>query len=280
MRGFRQPCCHCSFPSASDPEVDVHPIINIALRAAREASALIVQAYARPDRVRVFEKGENDFVTDIDRQVEEILVQGLRKSYPEHSFLCEEAGRIEGKDPDTVWIIDPIDGTRNFIAGVPHCAISMACIQRGKLQHAVVVDPVKNEEFTATKGSGAQLNGTRIRVGKRTRLEGGVVGLGCAGAQQYEDMLALQRKLAGVAGGLRISGSTALDLAWAAAGRLDAGWSSGVSSWDTAAGLLLVQEAGGLVSDAKGNPDCMNSSEIVYGSAKCFKALLQLASAR
>ena len=258
----------------------MHPIINIALRAAREASALIVQAYARPDRIRVFEKGDNDFVTDVDRQVEDVLIQGLRKAYPDHSFLAEEGGSIEGKDKDTVWIIDPIDGTRNFVMGIPHCAISMACVQRGKLQHALIVDPVKNEEFSASKGSGAQLNGTRIRVGTRARLEGGVISLGCAGLRNYDGMLDLQKKLGSVAGGLRMSGSTALDLAWAAAGRLDAGWTSGVSPWDSAAGILLVQEAGGLVSDIKGNPDCLHSSDLVFGNPKCFKSLLQLASGR
>lgn len=256
----------------------MHPIVNIALRAAREASTLIVQAYARPDRMKVYEKGTNDFVTDIDRLVEETLINGLRKSYPEHSFLGEEGGMQEGKDKDTVWIIDPIDGTRNFVMGIPHCAISMACVQRGKLQHAIVVDPVKNEEFTATKGSGAQLNGNRMRVGSRTRLDGGVVSLSCAGLRNYERMLDLQQRLKGVAGGIRCMGSTALDLAYIAAGRLDAGWTSGVSSWDSAAGILLVQEAGGLVSDTKGNPDCLQADELVFGNAKCFKALLQLAS--
>jgi myo-inositol-1(or 4)-monophosphatase len=268
-----------SFPFISLSEVSsVHPIVNIALRAAREASALIVQAYARPDRMKVFEKGPNDFVTDVDQLVEEVLISHLRKAYPDHSFMAEESGVQEGKDKDTVWIIDPIDGTRNFVMGIPHCAISMACMQRGKLQHAVVVDPVKNEEFTASKGSGAQLNGNRMRIGTRAKLEGGVVGLSCAGLRNYERMLDLQAKLRGVAGGIRCMGSTALDLAWTAAGRLDAGWTSGVSPWDSAAGMLLVQEAGGFVSDLKGNPECLHSDELVYGNPKCFKALLQLAS--
>jgi myo-inositol-1(or 4)-monophosphatase len=256
----------------------VHPIVNIALRAAREASALINQAYARPDRVRIFEKGSNDFVTDVDQAVEALLIANLRKAYPDHSFMGEESGLQEGKDKDTVWIIDPIDGTRNFVMGIPHCAISMACVQRGKIQHAIIVDPVKNEEFTATKGSGAQLNGNRMRVGTRNKLEGGMIGLSSAGLRNYEQMMELQHKLKGVAGGIRCMGSTALDLAWAAAGRLDAGWTSGVSAWDTAAGILLVQEAGGLISDLKGNPDCLQASELVYGNPKCFKALLQLTS--
>ena len=256
----------------------MHPIINIALRAAREAATLIAQAHARPDRVKVFEKGPNDFVTDIDRQVEELLIHHLRKAYPDHSFKGEELGLQEGKDKDTVWLIDPIDGTRNFIMGFPHFCISMACVQRGKIQHAVILDPIKNEEFTASKGGGAQLNGNRLRIGTRTKLEGGIISLSCAGLKNYELLLALQNRLKGVAGSLRFTGSTALDLAYVAAGRLDAGWTSGVSPWDSAAGLLLVQEAGGLASDDAGNPDCLDSKTLVFGNPKCFKALLKLAS--
>lgn len=256
----------------------MHPIINIALRAAREAATLMVQAHARPDRVKVFEKGPNDFVTDIDRQVEDTLIHHLRKAYPDHSFLGEENGLQEGADKDTVWIIDPIDGTRNFVLGFPHFCISMACVQRGKLQHALIVDPIKSEEFTASKGSGAQLNGNRIRVGKRSKLEGGAISLSCAGLRNYEAMLALQHKLGEVAGALRFTGSTALDLAYVAAGRLDAGWTSGVKSWDSAAGILLVQESGGLISDTAGNPDCLESDTLVFGNPKCFKSLLRLAA--
>jgi myo-inositol-1(or 4)-monophosphatase len=278
MRGFATMPSHFSFHPYPLPEVSVHPIVNIALRAAREASALIVQAHARLDRVKIFEKGPNDFVTDVDRSVEETLLHHLRKAYPDHSFLCEESGSIEGKDKDTVWIIDPIDGTRNFMMGIPHFAISMACVQRNKLQHAVIVDPVKNEEFTASKGSGAQLNGNRLRVGTRPKLEGGVLSLSCARLHNYERMLELQHKLMDVAGGLRVTGSTALDLAYVAAGRLDAGWTSGINPWDSAAGILLVQEAGGFVSDTRGNPDCLHADELVFGNPKSFKALLKLAS--
>jgi myo-inositol-1(or 4)-monophosphatase len=240
----------------------MHPIINIALRAAREAATLMVQAHARPDRIKVFEKGPNDFVTDIDRQVEELLIHHLRKAYPDHSFHGEELGLQEG----------------NFIMGFPHFCISMACVQRGKVQHALIIDPIKNEEFTASKGSGAQLNGNRIRIGTRARLEGGVISLSCAGLKNYELLLTLQNRLKGIAGSLRFTGSTALDLAYVAAGRLDAGWTSGVSPWDSAAGLLLVQEAGGLASDATGNPDCLDSETLIFGNPKCFKTLLKLAS--
>ena len=257
----------------------MHPIINIALRAAREAGNLLVQAQARPDRVRITEKGPNDFVTDVDRAVEATLVELLRKSYSEHSFLCEESGKQEGSDKDSIWIIDPVDGTRNFIMGIPHYCISMALMQRGKLQHALIYDPIKNEEFTASKGGGAQFNGNRMRVGSRSKLEGGVIGLS-ARLPEFETMLRLQQNLQGIHGSLRVSGSTALDMAYVAAGRLDAGWTAGVSPWDCAAGMLLIQEAGGFVSDLQGNPDCLNSKTLVYGNPKCFKALLKLASTR
>lgn len=257
----------------------MHPIVNIALRAAREAAALVVQAHARPDRVKVFEKGPNDLVTDVDQMVEQSLINSLRKSYPDHSFLCEESGHLEGKDKDTLWIIDPIDGTRNFILGFPHFCIAMACVQRGKLQHAVIVDPVKGDEFSASKGGGAQINGNRMRIGTRAKLDGGTISLSCAGLRQYHQMMALQTRLFDIAGALRFTGSTALDMAYVAAGRLDAGWTSGVKPWDSAAGILLIQEAGGLVSDLSGNPDCLQSDTLVYGNAKCFKSLLKLASA-
>jgi myo-inositol-1(or 4)-monophosphatase len=258
----------------------VHPIVNIALRVAREAASVIAQAHVRPDRVKVATKGKNDYVTDIDKTVEDLLISGLRKTYPDHSFLAEEGGSQEGADKETLWIIDPIDGTRNFVMGIPHFCISMACLQRGKLQHAVIVDPILNEEFTASKGSGAQLNGNRIRVRARTSLEGATISLSCAGLRQYEAMQELQQRLKGVAGGLRFTGSTALDLAYVAAGRLDAGWTAGVSPWDSAAGMLLVQEAGGLISNTQGDPDCLYSDSLVFGSPKCFKTLLQLASGK
>lgn len=259
----------------------MHPIVNIALRAAREASALLVQAHARPDRVKVFEKSPNDLVTDVDRVVEETLINSLRKAYPAHSFLAEETGLTEGADKDTVWIIDPIDGTRNFVMGLPHFCISMACVQRGKLQHAVIVDPIKGDEFSASKGGGAQLNGNRLRIGNRAKLEGGTVSLSCASSiPHHEQLFALQLKLLGIAGATRQTGSTALDMAYVAAGRLDAGWTHGVKSWDTAAGILLIQEAGGLVSDMNGNPDCLDAETLVYGNPKCFKALLKLASGK
>lgn len=254
----------------------MHPIVNIALRAAREASDIIVQATDRLDRVQVFEKGINDYVTNVDQEVEALLISTIQNSHPEHSFLGEESGLIEGEDKETTWIIDPIDGTRNFMRGYPHFCISMACIKNNKLEHAVILDPIRQDEFTATRGDGARLNDTRIRVGNKNKLKDAVLSLSYGGDKHYELALTLQKKIKDNIGGLRFTGSAALDLAYVASGRLDAGWMSGIKQWDVAAGILLVQEAGGLISDHQGNPDCLDSNQLVFANPKCFKPLLKV----
>jgi len=254
----------------------MHAITNIGLRAAREASEQILQAWERPDKIKISEKARNDYVTDVDNFVESLLIEHIRKVYPAHSFHCEESGYQEGEDKDSLWVIDPIDGTRNFIQGIPHFCISMAFIQKGKLEHAIIVDPIKNDEFTATRGSGARLNGHRIRVSKRHDLEGSIVSLSSAGLKEYEKLLEVQQNLKGIIGALRMDGSAALDLAYCAAGRTDAGWMSGMNQWDVAAGILLVQEAGGLISDMSGNPDCLESGALVFSNSKCFRNWLKL----
>jgi len=256
----------------------MHAIINIALKAARAASEEIVQAFIRPDRIKVYEKGANDFVTDVDKSVEQTLIYHIRNAYPAHSFHCEESGYQAGEDPNTVWFIDPIDGTRNFMLGFPHFCISLACVKNQVLEHALIVDPIRNEEFTATRGGGAQMNGQRLRVGTRRSIEGGTVSLSCAGLKHYEALLRIQKKMQGKIGAIRMTGSAALDLAYLAAGRTDAGWMSGMNRWDVAAGILLIREAGGLVSDLKGNPDCFGSDNLVFSNSKCFKSWLQLVS--
>jgi myo-inositol-1(or 4)-monophosphatase len=254
----------------------MHPTVNIALRAAREASDIIVQAFDRLDRVKVFEKGLNDYVTNIDQEVEELLKAAIQKAYPEHSFLGEESGLIEGEDKDTVWIVDPIDGTRNFMRGFPHFCISMACVKNNKVQHAVILDPIRQDEFTATRGEGSRLNDSRIRVGIKDKLEEAVISMSYARAEHYDLARELQTKLKNKIAGLRFTGSAALDLAYVASGRLDAGWMSGIMQWDIAAGILLIQEAGGLISDHQGNPDCLKSNKLVFANPKCFKPLLKI----
>jgi myo-inositol-1(or 4)-monophosphatase len=254
----------------------MHPIVNIALRAAREASDIIVQASDRLDRIQVFDKGDNDYVTNVDQEVETLLISSIQKAYPEHSFLGEESGLIEGEDKSTIWYIDPIDGTRNFMRGFPHFCISMACVKNNKLEHAVILDPIRQDEFTATKGEGSRLNDTRIRVGKKTKLQEVALSMSFAGGDHYELALALQKKIKDNIGGIRVTGSAALDLAYVASGRLDAGWVSGLKQWDVAAGILLIQEAGGLISDHQGNPDCLQSNQLVFANPKCFKPLLKV----
>ncbi len=254
----------------------MHAIVNIALRAAREASDIIVQASDRLDRVKVFEKGINDYVTNIDHEVEEILIASIQKAYPKHSFLGEESGLIKGEDKSTIWYIDPIDGTRNFMRGLPHFCISIACVKNNKIEHAVILDPIRQDEFTVTKGEGSRLNGSRIRVGNKTSLQDAVLSMSYASGEHYDAALSLQKKLKSNIAGLRFTGSAALDLAYVASARLDAGWMSGIKQWDVAAGILLVQEAGGLISDHQGNPDCLESNQLIFANVKCFKSLLKV----
>lgn len=256
----------------------MHAMLNIALRAAHEAASQIIQGSQRLDRIQVFKKGSNDYVTNIDRAVEQTLIHHISQAYPQHSFICEESGLVEGDDKDTVWIIDPIDGTRNFVLGFPHFCISIACVQKNRLQYSLILDPIRGDEFTASRGGGAQLNGSRIRTGNKTTLETATISLSCAGVRNYPTFLKIQEKLVGKIGGLRVTGSAALDLAYVASGRLDAGWMAGMQQWDVAAGILLIQEAGGLISDTTGNPDCLESNDLVFGNAKCFKQLLKIVS--
>jgi myo-inositol-1(or 4)-monophosphatase len=258
----------------------MQPMNTIALRAARKAGELIVRASDQLDRVDVEAKSANDFVTEVDRAAEKEIIYHLSKAYPEHGFLAEESGASGNPDAEYRWIIDPLDGTTNFIRGIPHFAVSIACEYRGKIEHAVIVDPVRQEEFVASRGRGAQLNGRRIRVSKLPGLEGALLGTGIPFKSRQSEHLekysqSLQ-SLAGQCAGIRRAGAASLDLAYVAAGRLDAFWEIGLAPWDIAAGELLVREAGGLVSDFKGDSHYMESGNIVCGNPKCFKAVLQV----
>jgi len=257
----------------------MEPTITIALRAARKAGDTIVRAGDRLERIEVQRKGANDFVSEVDRAAERDIIFQLSKAYPGHAFLGEESGLTGNPDSDYLWIIDPLDGTTNFLRGIPHYCVSIACSFRGRVEHAVVLDPVRREEFVASRGRGAQLNGTRIRVSKQASLEGALLGTGIPFRSRNQDRLSAYcdslETLAGQTAGIRRAGAAALDLAYVAAGRLDAFWEVGLSRWDIAAGVLLVQEAGGLVSDMDGGDAYMDSGDIVCGSPKCFKAVLQ-----
>ena len=258
----------------------MEPMCNIALRAARKAGDLIARATDDLDRIEVESKGANDFVSDVDRSAEREIIYHLNKAYPDHAFLAEESGASGNEESEYRWIIDPLDGTTNFIRGIPHFAVSIACEYRGKIEHAVVLDPIRREEFVASRGRGAQLNGHRIRVSKLPSLEGALLGTGIPFRErQTEHMAEYIRSLETLAansGGIRRAGAAALDLAYVAAGRLDAFWEIGLAPWDIAAGALLVREAGGLVADFNGGEDFLESGNVVCGNPKCFKAVLQV----
>ncbi len=258
----------------------MEPMLNIALRAARKAAEKIERALERVSVIDIEEKGRNDFVTEIDKASEKEIIYHLRKAYPDHTIIGEESGFLKGDNPDYEWIIDPLDGTTNFIHGVPHFSISIACKFKGQLLHGVVLDPVKREEFTASKGKGATLNDRRIRVTDRRGLNGALIGTGIPfSGFALENMTPYLRALEEIAGqtaGIRRQGSAALDLAYVAAGRYDGFWEMNLKEWDIAAGILLVQEAGGLVSDFRGGNDHLSSGHIVCASPKVFKPLLQV----
>jgi len=258
----------------------MQPMLNMALRAARAAGEIIAQSADRVDLVDVEAKGLNDYVTKVDRTAERAILEALQKPYPDHGFLGEESGRREGRGEgaDWVWIIDPLDGTTNFIHGFPQFAVSIAVQHKGVTEHAVVLDPVKREEFTASRGRGAAMNGRRLRVTSRKTLEGGLIGTGFPFRPDQmghiDNYLGMFKDVAKQTAGLRRAGSAALDLAYVAAGRLDGFFEFGLSPWDIAAGDLIIREAGGLVSDFAGGHNYLDSGNVVAGNPKLLKALL------
>ena len=258
----------------------LEPMLNIAVRAARKAGEILVHSLERIDLIEIEEKTRNDFVTEVDRAAEKEIIYQLRRAYPDHSIRGEETGLSEGENPDYEWIIDPLDGTTNFIHGIPHFAISIACLHKGKLAHGVVYDPVKREEFTASAGRGAMLNGKRLRVASRRTFDGALIGTGIPfsglALENMQPYLACLQEIASQTAGIRRPGSAALDLAYVAAGRFDGFWEMNLQPWDIAAGILLVKEAGGLVSDFKGGNDSMTNGNVVCANPKLFKPLLQV----
>ena len=256
----------------------MEPMVTIALRAARKAGDLIVRASDELDRVGHQAKGVADYVTEVDIAAEQEILYQLGKAYPEHAFLAEESGQIGNAKSDNLWVIDPLDGTSNFMRGIPHYCVSIACIVDGRLAHAVVFDPVRQEEFTASRGRGAQLNGHRLRVSNRTDLRECLLGTGIPflgheqqRLPQYTQTLA---ELAAQCMGIRRAGAAALDLAYVAAGRFDGFWETGLERWDIAAGALIIKEAGGLISDLSGSERYLDNGQVVCGNPKIFKQLL------
>lgn len=252
----------------------MQPILNIAVKAARRAGDLIVKSLSRLDSLDVASKGRNDFVSEIDRAAEQDIIGTIRRLYPDHAILAEESGR-SGRD-ENLWIIDPLDGTTNFLHGNPVFAVSIAFERRGRLEHAVVYDPLRQEFFTASRGEGAQLEGRKIRVSKQKELEGSLIGTGFpyrANVKWLEPYIEMMRIVMTTAAGVRRPGSAALDLAFVAAGRLDGFWEIGLAPWDTAAGTLLITEAGGLVSNLSGG-EYTQGGHIVCGNPKVHAGLL------
>ena len=255
----------------------MHPMLNIAVRAARNAGNVIVRAFEQSDKVEVESKGSNDFVTNVDLSAEQAIIETIRKSYPEHAIVSEECGLVEGKDSDYQWIIDPLDGTTNFVKGIPHFAVSIALKVKGKLDQAVVYDPIRGELFTASRGKGAQLNGFRIRVKQHKDLAGTVLATGFPFKQKQhiDAYMNMFKGLFAKTSDMRRAGSAALDLAYVAAGRIDGYFEIGLKPWDTAAGELLVVEAGGLVTDFVGGHNHQQSGNIVAGSSRLLKEILK-----
>nr|WP_139826488.1 inositol monophosphatase family protein [Derxia lacustris] len=262
-----------------------NPYINTAIKAARKAGSVINRASMDLDLVKVGNKGPNDFVTEVDQAAEAAIIEILLNAYPNHAILGEETGATGAEqDPDNefTWIIDPLDGTTNFIHGFPQYAVSIALRHNGVVTQGVIYDPNRNELFTASRGRGAFMNDKRIRVSKRIKLQDALIGTGFPFRASQDDpelldrYMRLFRSLTMRCAGLRRPGAAALDLAYVAMGRLDAFWEYGLKPWDIAAGSLLVLEAGGLVSDVKGDDDYMGSGNIVAGSPKIFAQLVAM----
>jgi myo-inositol-1(or 4)-monophosphatase len=259
----------------------MHPMLNTAVKAARKAGALITRAAFDVDKLTVRSKQQNDFVSEVDNAAEDAIISVLREAYPDHGFLAEESG-YKDREAEYLWIIDPLDGTTNFLHGLPQYCVSIGLMHKGALTQAVVYDPNRNELFTATKGVGAYLNDRRLRVSKLDKLDGALVGTGFPfkTMDNVDDYLRMLKNVMKVTAGVRRPGAAALDLAWLAAGRIDAFWEIGLSPWDMAAGALLVREAGGLVGDLDGEDKYMESGRILASNGKLFSAMLQLLKQR
>ena len=259
----------------------MHHMVNIAVTAARKAGNIIVRYLDQLDKIGVSEKGYNDFVTGVDKQAEQEIIDTIRKVYPQHNIIGEESGEITGEnsgEEEHTWIIDPLDGTMNYIHGFPHFAVSIGCKLNGKIEHGVIYDPIRQELFTATRGNGAYLNERRIRVSEQKKLQRSLVGTGFPFRDRHhlKYYMNMFQAIYPEVSGMRRAGSAALDLAYVAAGRFDGFWELGLKEWDMAAGVLLIKEAGGLVGDLHGEESYLETGNIVAGNPKIFKALLQI----
>jgi len=255
----------------------MHPILNIAIIAAKEAGEFIINELENVGQLKVEEKGRNDYVSEIDRVAEDIIIRAIRKYYPDHNILAEESGK-HSTPSHFEWIIDPLDGTTNFLHELPHFAVSIAVREKGKLMHGVVFDPFKDELFSASRGDGARLNNFKIRVSGQNKLDNSLLATGFP----YHDFSYIDAYMAGFkefilkTAGLRRGGSAALDLAYVAAGRVDGYWEFNLKPWDIAAGALIVMEAGGIVTDFTGDDNYLTSGNIIAGNPKMLQAMAKI----
>ena len=257
----------------------LHPMLNIAIKAARAAGAIINRGSQDLDILKISSKGPNDFVSEIDQMAEAAIIETLLAAYPGHGILAEESGREHGaKHSEFTWIIDPLDGTTNFLHGFPVYAVSIALAFRGKVEQAVVYDPTRNDLFYASRGRGAFLNDKRLRVSKRTRLADSLIGTGFPfrKGDNFQRYLKMLETIMGACAGVRRPGAAALDLCYVAAGWYDGFFETGLNPWDIAAGSLIITEAGGLVGNFTGDADFLYQREVVAGNPKIYGQLVGL----
>ena len=254
------------------------PMLNIAIRAARAAGDYIVREMDRACDISIETKGKNDFVTEVDKNAEEIIINTIKNAYPNHAFLAEETG--QRGESDFLWIIDPLDGTTNFLHGFPHFSVSIALQNKGVLEQAVIYDPLKQELFTASKGKGAQLNNRKIRVSIKNTLDGALLGTGFPYNNEsvMQQFIESYKNLFPNVAGIRRAGVASLDLAYVACGRLDGFWEFNLRPWDIAAGALIIQEAGGINAELTGGADYMKTGNIISANPKMIKAMLKVLS--
>ncbi|OOF39781.1 inositol monophosphatase [Rodentibacter mrazii] len=254
----------------------MNPMLNIAIRAARRAGNVIAKNYERRDTIETTQKGINDYVTNVDKLAEAEIIEIIRKSYPDHTIITEETGAIEGKESDIQWIIDPLDGTRNFMNGLPHFSVSIAIRVKNRTEVGVVYDPIRNELFTAVRGEGAKLNEVRLRVDAKRELQGAILATGFPFKQpklmptQFAIMNVLIENIAD----FRRTGSAALDLCYVAASRVDGYFEMSTKAWDCAAGDLIVRETGGLVCDFEAGNGYLCSGNIIAAPPRVLKEMI------
>lgn len=255
----------------------MHALLNVAVMAARRAGSTLIKKMVNIGKLKIEEKGHNDYVSDADTAAEKAVIDCILKHYPDHAILAEESG-AQGKS-DTLWIIDPLDGTTNYLHGFPVFAVSIGVQIKGRMEHAVVYDPIRQELFTASRGQGAQVDGRRIRVSGQKQLERALIGTGFPYRQAEADIKPYMNMLSKViksTSGVRRPGAAALDLCYVAAGRLDAFWETGLKSWDLAAGSLIIREAGGIISGLDGSENFLDHGHVLTGTPRIYREVAKL----